>query len=135
MGQTVLTGTLLAGPPQASTSSFPAGIVSYPIANRDGGQGFQRASVVIQRTESYVALTDLGEPGNAVKKATFFYFKCDSPVVLELTTGDGAGGVVIESAAEHVHGIFVREFPAGYELTKVRLLGSAQFEYFVSGTT
>ena len=135
MGQTILTGTLVAGPPQASSSSFPAGIVTYPISNLNGAQGFQRASGIIQRTETFAALTDLGEPGNAVKKATFFYFKCDSPVVLEITHGDGAGGVVIESASEPIHGLYVREFPSAYELTKVRLLGTAQFEYFVSGNT
>lgn len=133
MGQVVLSGSLVAGPPQSSSSSFPAGIVTYPISNLNGGAGFQRASGIIQRNETFVALTDLGEPGNAVKKATFYYFKCDSPVVLEITHGDGAGGVVIESASEPVLGLFIREFPSGYELTKVRLLGTANFEYFVSG--
>jgi hypothetical protein len=132
MGQVVLSGTLVAGPPQSSSSSFSAGIATYSISNLNGSAGFQRASGIIQRNETFVALTDLGEPGSAVKKASFFYFKSDSPVDLRLTRGDGAGGTVVETAAS-VHGLLIREFPSGKELAKVELLGTANFEYFVSG--
>ena len=131
MGQAIITGTLLAGPPQVSSGTFPGASASVPISTREGGSGFQRATGVLQRTETYAILTDLGDPGHTVKKATLLYFRSDGPVTLKETQDDGSGGET--TATSTVQGLVIKEYPSDKALTKLEMLGSATFELFLSG--
>lgn len=131
MGQATITGTLIAGQPSVSCTTFPAASASIPISTREGGAGYQRATGVLQRTEAYAVLTDLGEPGNTVKKATLLYFRSDGPVTLKTTQDDGLGGST--TATFTVQGLCIKEYPSDKALTKLEMQGNATFELFLSG--
>lgn len=131
MGQLKLSGTLNAGPPTVTASTFPAATLSAPIATKEDPKGYQRATGILRRTENFAVFTDLAEPGNVVTKATFLYFKSDGSIDLRLTTDDGAGGNVVSVAP--VEGIFIQEFPSAKFLKLLEMLGNATIEYFLSG--
>ena len=137
MGQVKLSGSLRAGP--GGNGGFPSMVATAGLSTKEDPKGYQRATGILRRNETYGAFTDLGEPGNVVTQAHFLYFKSDSPVELRLTQDDGAGGNVI--SVVHVDGLFIQEFDvatlAGKYLKALELNTLGQevvFEYFLSGS-
>ncbi len=133
MGQVQLSGSLSAGPPSAS-GSFPSSAMSEQISLLVGLKGYSNASGVLSRTiaspNAFVALPSVGETGD-VAAADTLYFKSNGPVVLELTLDDGSGGDTVLPL--DVHGLVLAEFPADKALKGLRVKGSCQIVYFVSG--
>lgn len=131
MGQLNLTGTIVAGPPQSS-GGFPATVANVQLGTQESPKGYQRASGVLERTvNSPSSYQDLGEPGNAVTKANFLYFRGDAPLMLQYTTDDGSGGDVV--SALPVKGLCVIEFDDVKFLKKLEVKGTSRVEYFLSG--
>lgn len=131
MTQLKLSGSLIAGPPTVTDGTFPSMTASAPITTKENPKTYQRATGILRRVETFVAFTDLGEPGQVVNQATFLYFRSDSPVELRLTTDDGVGGN--EVAIVPVDGLCMLEFDATQFLKLLEMNGSATIEYFLSG--
>lgn len=134
MGQLKISGSLIAGPPGSVSAPLPAMVATAPLSTKTDPKGYERATGILQRSETWAAFTDTGEPGNVVKRGHFLYFKSDGPVQLRLTTDDGLGGNVL--AVIPVDGIYLSEIDEARYLKKLEVhTGAAlvQFEYFVSG--
>lgn len=131
MTQLKLAGSLIAGPPSVSDGTFPASTISTPISTRENPKTYARATGILTRTEAFGSFTDLGEPGQVVKQATFLYFKSSTAIELQLTTDDGAGGDVLSIIP--VDGLCILEFDSNKFLKTLEMNGSATIEYFLSG--
>lgn len=133
-GQNVVTfkGTLQAGPPKSSSSSFPTGIVN---ASFELTPAAKAAPVSVQQVRNmaspaaYVAL-DVG-PNQSVTQANFVYCRTEAPFSLRVTFDDGAGGSVVSVIP--VSGIFAIEAPDGQYIKLLEAQGTGVFEYFASG--
>jgi hypothetical protein len=102
------------------------------LSTKNESKGYGQATGVLSRTiSSPSAFIDLGEPGNAVTKATFLYLKSDAPLDVRLTTDDGSGGDVV--AVVPVEGLCLLEFSSSKHLKLLEVQGSGRLEYFVSG--
>ena len=133
MGQLRIDGQLQAGPlvlgqdrsTMTTALALKGGIAAKPYAKATG---------IIENTVAtggvYQALPGVGADP-AITKANTLYFFSDSPVLLRLTTDDGAGGSVV--AVVPVDGLFVSEFQDSKFLKLVEVNGSGGIEYFVSG--
>lgn len=134
MGQLRISGSLDAGPPSATSESFPAASFSVPLRFRENTKAFSVASGVLQRrlssAVSFVPLQGVG-PTDSVTKATWLYLKSDADFVLRLTADDGSGGSVVTSL--NVGGLVMLEFNALKFLKLLEAQGVANLEYFVSG--
>ena len=135
MGQVRLDGTLQAGPPNGVAPTQDRSILTTALALK-GGAGskpFQVATGILELNiinSSYQALPGVGA-APAVTHADTLYFFSNSPILLQLTTDDGAGGNVLSVLP--VDGLLILEFNASRFLKLVEVLGQAQIEYFASG--
>lgn len=132
MGVLLLTGSLLAGPPQGS-ETFPGGTVSVPISSVS--KNYAVASGIIARSVAspgaYIALQGVGST-DTVTKGLFVYFKTDADVLLRVTTDDGLGAPVVQSDVP-VGGLWIRDLPQTKFLRLLEIKGTAQVEYFICG--
>lgn len=135
MGKIVLSGTLMAGPPDGSTQ-FPASQYTVPLAFKGGTElTFGVATGILSRTlnspsPAFAALQGVGST-DTVTRGQLLYFKSDSPVTLRITTDDGAGAPVVELVP--VDGLLIRQFQDTKFLRLLEAQGSGRLEYFVSG--
>lgn len=135
-GQDVVTfkGTLMAGPPKASSTSFPTGIVN---ASFDLKPASKPAPVLVHNVRNlaspsaYAAMDGIGT-GNTVTKATFLYVRTESPMTLRITYDDGAGGSLVRDSIP-VDGLHVEELPTDKFIKLLEAQGSGVLEYFASG--
>ena len=136
MGQTSLDGTLVSGPPVATDNTFPSGVsditihtASYPKSwNTCTGAQCGRVNNVIGGVP-WLTLTGIG-PGDLVTEADFFYFRCDSELLVEVTQKVGTGTLV---GQHYVQGPFLIQNSTTHPVVLVRLQGSATFEYHAEG--
>lgn len=133
MGVLVLSGSLQGGPSSAS-GSFPSSTLSEQLSLLVGPKGYTNASGILARTiaspNAFVTLPAVGASGD-VTEADTLYFKSNGVCVLELTLDDGSGGNTVLPL--DVHGLVIQEFPADKPLKALRVKGSCQIVYFVSG--
>lgn len=133
-GQNVVTfkGTLQAGPPRASTASFPTGIVN---ASFELTPAAKAAPVSVHQVRSmaspgaFVAL-DVG-PSQSVTQANFLYCRSEAPFDLRITFDDGAGGNTVSTIP--VNGVFAIEVSDSKFIKLLEAQGTGVFEYFASG--
>lgn len=138
MGQIVLSGTLIAGPPNGiSENGFPGAQINFPLMLSGGstGKSFGQATGILTKNVAVQApafgpLRGVG-PDDVLAKGTFLYFKCAGPLVLRVSTDDGLGGTALEHVP--IEGLYVREFPSSKWLKLLEVQGSARCEYFISG--
>ena len=134
MGQVQLQGALVGGPPSGG-EVFPAALFNVPLKLRTDPKGFGAATGVLQRTITsalvYVQLLDVGT-GGSVTQANLLYLKSAGPLDVKLTCDDGVGGDVVSEF--QIDGMNLQEFSDVRFLKKVEVRGSAQIEFFASGT-
>ncbi len=134
MGQLRLEGSFDAGPPSATSDSFPGASFSVPLRFRENTKAFTFASGVLQRrlnsVGSFVPIQGVG-PDDSVTKGTFLYLRSDASFSLRLTTDDGSGGSVVTTFP--VGGFCMLELDPLLFLKLLEAKGSANLEYFVSG--
>jgi len=135
-GQLKLSGSLIAGPTQATDGGFPAMLANAPLSTKENPKGYVQATGILCRGVTTVAgvFQDLGEPGNVVGEALTLYFRSDNLVILRETVDDGAGGDIINN--NPVDGLYVREYPSARFLKTLEIdtQGNAvQVEYFLAG--
>jgi len=137
MGQVVLSGQMIAGPPAAG-DSFPGSQLNVPLQFISGGQagkGYGVATGVLTRLVqsplAFVPLQGVG-PTDTVTKGDTLYFKCDSPMDLRVTQDDGVGGTTIH-LEPGVHGVLLKEFSTIKPLVLLEVQGTGKMEYYISG--
>lgn len=134
MGQVQLQGALIGGPPSGG-EVFPAAIFNVPLKLRTDPKGFGAATGVLQRTVTsptvYVTLTGVGS-GDTVTQGNTLYLKSAGPLDVRVTCDDGVGGDVVSEF--QIDGMTFTEYSDLRYLKKLEVKGSAQIEYFVSGT-
>lgn len=133
MGQIVISGNLVGGPP-AGSSSFPTAQFSASLALSSNPKQFQYATGVLTRVLSDAAtFVELGAVGTGkdVPAANFLYIKVNGDFQLRLTQDDGAGGSDVRTTQHR--GLFIAEFPDTRKLLKVEIAASATLEYAASG--
>jgi hypothetical protein len=128
-------GTLKAGPPKASTSGFPTGVVNTSFSLRPAQK---LASVSTQAVRNlatgagvYATLHGIGT-GEDVTQGTFLYVRTDSDFLIRITTDDGSGGSVV--AVLPVSGLLIFEAQPGKFIKLLEASGSGVVEYYASGT-
>jgi hypothetical protein len=134
MGQVQLQGALIGGPPSGG-EVFPAALFNVPLKLRTDPKGFGAATGILQRTitsaVAYVQLADVGANGT-VTQANTLYLKSAGPIDVRLTCDDGVGGNVVSEYQQD--GMSLLEFSDVKFLKMVEVRGSAQIEFFASGT-
>lgn len=135
MGQLSLEGSLVGGPASVTDSSFPASLFQVSLGFADGkNKQFNNASGVLTRTlaspGAFVVLSGVGSTDTVVQ-GTALYFKCNSDMLLEVTTDDGVGGSVV--AVLPVRGVVVLEVTDLKFIKGLRCKGSGPVEYLVAG--
>lgn len=137
MGVIRVDGQIVAGPPNGVAPSQDRSVLSTALALK-GGAGskpFQVATGFLQLTisnSSYQTLPGIGT-APAVTHADTLYFFSGSPILVRLTTDDGAGGDVLSVIP--VDGLVILEFNAQRFLKLLEVLGAAPIEYFASGNS
>jgi hypothetical protein len=138
MGQLTLSGQLQGGAPNGSDLNQGRMLDVIVLALRGGNTAkpFNAATGTIQRPvnspSSFITLSGIGT-GDTVTHADTLYFFAYSQVTLRLTTDDGAGGDVV--AVLPCDGLYVMEFPSAKFLKLLEIEGSANVEYFASGSS
>lgn len=135
MGQLSLEGSLTGGPPSVSEGTFPASTFLVSLGFAAGkNKPFGVASGVLTRTiaspSAFAVLSGLGST-DSVTQATALYFKCNAPMLLQITSDDGVGGSVV--AVVPVAGPFVLETPDLLFIKGLACKGSGPIEYLVAG--
>ena len=135
MGELVLSGSLIAGPPCSRECEFPSGITTLSLGFRYQPKGYSVATGILQQnisigSGSWVTLSTIGS-GSTVTKCDTFYIRSNGPLSMELTTDDGSGGSVV--AVLPLNGLSLLEFDESKFLKLVRLSGTATIEYFACG--
>lgn len=99
MGILALTGQLTAGPPGSGLGNFPASqFQDSLLLGVAGSQGkpytysADSTSRSVNSPNAYAAIAGIGAGGDVARVDTL-YFKCDAPVLLQLTSDDGTGRV------------------------------------------
>jgi hypothetical protein len=135
VGQLTLSGNLVAGPPLATSDSFPAARINLPIRLLEGTLGYSVATGILSRNLSsplaYIALQGVG-PADTVTKALFLYLKSDAAFSLRLTFDDGLGGDIV-AVLPSTRLIAGMQFDSMQFLKLIEAKGSAKLEYFVCG--
>jgi len=134
-GQNVVTfqGTLLAGPPRSSSSTFPSALVNKGFALTPTSKV---AAVMMNDVRAltspsgFVTLHGVG-PGESVTQGNFLALQTDNPIDIRISTDDGAGGTVV--AVVTCQGMLVIEKPANKFIKLLEAQGVGTVEYFVSG--
>jgi len=129
--QVVLTAQLVIGPGQVSDSYFPSGSTTIPIFLNPTPKtyavdtGPQRPQV--NSPSAFVALSGIGS-GQTVTQASYFYFRCQTPVQLKITyLGDATQYI------RYVNGVVMEECDPTHPITSVQIQGSGQVEYWACG--
>lgn len=135
MGQLSLEGSLTGGPPSVSDSSFPASTFLVSLGFAEGKtKQFDAASGVLTRTlnspSAFAPLSGIGST-DSVTAGTALYFKCNSPMVLQITYDDGVGNPVVSTVP--VAGVLVLEAPDLMFIKSLACKGVGPVEYLVSG--
>jgi hypothetical protein len=135
-GQVKLSGSLIAGPPAATSVGFPASSFTSPIALKENPRPYNRATGILCRSIVTVpaVFEALGEPGNAVAQAVVLYLKTDGPILLRETVDDGAGGTVVYVTP--IDGLLIHEYPTDRPLEFLEVDTQGQtvtVEYFLVG--
>jgi hypothetical protein len=132
VGQLALSGLIQAGPANPVDGAFPGGSLSEPLSLYNGTKSFGPGTGILQRdVASPAAFIALEGVPLTVTKGHTLYFKCNTPMVLQMTCDDGIGGVVV--AEQNVHGLVVVEFPAANSLVLLKVKGTGRLEYLVVG--
>jgi hypothetical protein len=128
-----LKGSLLAGPPRASGSAFPAGLVTIAFELTPPNKA---ADVQVHQTRdvnspgSYTTLSGCGA-SDTVTQGTFLWVQTEGKMKIRITQNGDSGS---EVSVLEVQGVYCQEFPVGNYLTLVEAQGVGTVEYFVSGT-
>jgi len=137
MGITNLDGTLVSGPPSATDNNFPSGTESITIHTATYPKSWSKCTGAQQRSVSvtiggatWVTLSGIGAT-DTVTKADFFYMRCDSMLLVEVTQATPSGTPLV--ATRYLQGPMMLQSPSGYEITLVRVQGSATLEYHAEG--
>ena len=136
MGALTLSGVLQVGPANPVDGGFPGASENIPIGFISGTKQYVPGTGVLTRNVAspgaFLALDGVG-PAAAVTQGTFLYFKCNTPVILQLTCDDGLGSTVV--IEQPVQGLYMLEFPSSQPLELLKIKGSATIEYLVVGNT
>lgn len=138
MGQIVIAGTMIAGPPVVG-GVFPSSIYTTQLALSQVPKPFSKASGVMQSTVQTAApafepLQGVG-PTDRVRQGDTLYLRCDAPILLRVSTVDPLaplGPPIVE--LNPVAGLYIREFPLGQRLVLLEAQGSATIEYAITGS-
>lgn len=135
MSDTVaVSGTLQLGPANVSDSSFPAAVVNITLSLKAGDQKIATVSDkgvrLLASPSVFVDMRCVG-PGEAVTKGTLLYVRSSVPMLLRLTTDDGAGGSVL--AVIPIDGLYVHEVDQNKFLKLLEAQGQGTIEFLVSG--
>lgn len=132
-GQLDVSGTLIAGPPNATDTTFPSMQASASIHTTPTPKGWQVCTGVLSRTinspSSYVTLDGIGA-AKTVTAADFLYLRSNTKLKVRITQVDGIGTLVGE---RYVSGLLIHEAPSDCAITLVEVQGSATIEYLASG--
>lgn len=136
MGQLSIAGTIIAGPPTVASGIFPSAIYTTQLGLSQNPRVFSKATGVIQSrvetpTPGFEPLQGVG-PTDRVRRGDVLYLRCDSALILRVSTFDPLGGPVIVEL-NPVLGLYVREFPLGQQLALLEAQGSATIEYAITG--
>ena len=166
MGALTLSGVLQVGPANPVDGGFPGASENIPIGFISGTKQYVPGTGVLTRNVAspgaFLALDGVG-PAAAVTQGTFLYFKCNTPVILQLTCDDGLGPaaavtqgtflyfksntpVILQLTCDDglgstvvieqpVQGMYMLEFPSSQPLELLKIKGSATIEYLVVGNT
>lgn len=133
MGQIVVSGNLVGGPP-AGSSSFPTAQFSAALGLSSNPKQFQYATGVLTRiladVNTFVELGGIG-PGKDVPAANFVYIRANGDFQLRLTQSDGGAGSDVITSQQR--GLYIAEFPDTRKILKVEVAASATLEYAASG--
>lgn len=134
-GQNVVSfrGNLQAGPPKATTGSFPAGMTNIAFDLKPTAKPAPVSCHDIRNlsASSYTSLRGIGST-DTVQQANFLFIQTDSPISFRVTYDDGSGGDVVDVIA--VDGLFVQEAPIDKFIKLLEAQGTGVVEYFASGT-
>lgn len=134
MGQVRIDGQITAGPQVIGQDRSTLSTI-LALKGGSSSKSYGAATGILELnlntpTNTYQTLPGVGAaPG--VTKADTLYFFCDSPVLLRLTTDDGAGGNVLSVLP--VDGLCTLEFWGTRFLKLVEAQGNSPIEYFASG--
>jgi hypothetical protein len=134
MGKIVLAGSIIAGPSTGSANVVPSSVTTISLFFANGSKSSAATTGSISRTlnspNAFQALGGIGA-NEDVTKADFFYINAASPIDIEITADDGAGGSTVQVVSCSGPQLFS---PSAVKMiTGVRLKGSGAIEYFASG--
>lgn len=132
MGQVRIDGALKAGPTTIGQDRSTI-VTSLALKGGQASKSYQVATGILEVTINNVAYQALPGVGAApaVTHADTLYFFSDAPILVRLTTDDGAGGSVLSVLP--VDGFVMLEFQAQKFLKLVEVQGASSIEYFASG--
>jgi hypothetical protein len=133
MGQVKLSGTIVGGPVGVS-AGFPGAVTTIDLETTPAPKPMQVADSgprSVNSSGAYVSVGSIGS-GMSVEQGTFLYLRTNAPVWVRRTIYQSPGPDL--TVEERVHGLLIVEFPPGEYLKLLEVKGSAQVEYFVSGS-
>ncbi len=128
-----ITGSLVAGPPQASDTAFPSGVTQIAFATQPTQKPAQvQTGAQVRQVQSptvFVPLDGVGT-GETLTQGTTLYVRVIGPMRLRATFADTPLDVVSELPAK---GLLVFEVDEAHPLKLLEAKGSGTVEYFISG--
>lgn len=127
-------GTLLAGPPKSSTSSFPTGLSNASFELKPPNKSALVATGIqtpnVSSPTMFVELSGIGSAPATVTQGTFLYLRTSAKMIIRITQQGDSGDEISEL---YVDGIYAQEFPAANYLKLLEAKGTGVVEYFASG--
>jgi len=128
-----INGTLIAGPPTASDSSFPAGVTNIVFGTNPGQKPapVQTGAQVRQLNSpsTFVALDGVGV-GETLIEGNTFYARTQSPMKYRITFKETPVDVV---SVIYPKGLLIVEIDEQHPILLIEAMGVGTIEYYVSG--
>lgn len=134
MGQTQLTGSITAGPPSASQTTFPGITALIPLNLSSEPKTWQVATGVLTRsinqpTSGWLTLDGVGV-GHTVEAGHLLYLRTNGSLTIRIT--QLIAGAPVQSIVV-VKGPFILETDDSSPIQLIEVQGNAVIEYFVQG--
>lgn len=138
--QLLITGSLIAGPPEGVSTGFDTMRVNEPLLfTPDGveGVGFGVGTGILKRNvaspAAFVALQGVGAT-DTVTRGKVLYLKTNAPMLIRISNDDGAGGTTTATIPIEGGPMLLR-FQAAKFLKLLEVQGSGQLAYLIVGDT
>lgn len=138
MGQLSIAGTLLGGPVQPGSFTFPQAIFTTQLSTTPNPRPFSAATGVLQRRVNqsqpgWTTLSGVGT-GDTVQRGDFLYLRSDTQLTIRISQIDPlnpTGSPLVKEL--NIAGLCIVEFSPSSQLVLLEAQGSATIEYAIVG--